>query len=470
MKKIKKPVVTELQPEFKPLFEAFKLTQRYQEKGCETRFSLRKNAVYDILTQEDLDAIEEVNIKFGNNARKLIMQIDKLVPNLKSLTIETMSDILVSKKIERIMNTAIEKRPTDQKKQDFIDTFYGYNKLSDAEMAHVFNLTKLEELRIPSQTRITKLDFSKMPNLKVVLAKNCINLKEITGFNDNLFFTNYSTFDFTGCDKLDNKTIESFAEKFDPKRFENKIVTPGHLFLPLNSMLRKNISNVQNFVDFGKNYPRDAVMFSQSSNGVLINHFASDSQQYGEKLDEIIGKVCKPESNNLKNIYYLYHWVTNHIEYDDTTAWLEKQNFELINENKEVAREASENISERTRSAIYALQKKHGVCVAISELFGDLVYRAGLAKEVRQVCCSTERTAGYLQTRSNHQITALKFEGVGEYYFDPTCDIQKIAPRFFAKNKHEISQKFTLSYRESAVDNSPSLYQKNAIDLSESKL
>ena len=248
------------------------------------------------------------------------------------------------------------------------------------------------------------------------------------------------------------------------------MVTPGHMFLPVNTMLRNDIPSLQNFIEFGKNYPRDAVMFSQSSNGVLINHYASDTQKYRESLDEIIETVCKPGKNNLKNIYYLYHWVTNNIAYDDNTAWLEKRDFKSINENQEASREASSNLSERTRSAIYTLQKKYGVCVAISELFGNLVYRSGYATEVRQVCCSNERTSGFIQTRSNHQITAIKFDGVGEYYFDPTCDIHKIAPRFFARNKQEISQKFTLSYRESTVPNAPSLYQKNIIDISESKL
>ena len=214
MKKIKKPIVTALQPEFKLLFEAFKLTQRYQEKGCETRFNLFKNEVYEVLTREDLDAIEELRIPYGRNIRKIVNQIDKLLPNLKVLDIETMSDVLVSKKIEKALNEAIEKRTSEEKKQQFLDAFYSKNKLSNEEMSHIFNLTKLEELRIPSQTRITKLDFSKMPNLKVVLAKNCINLKEIIGLNDNLFFTNYSTFDFTGCEKLDSETIENFAKKF----------------------------------------------------------------------------------------------------------------------------------------------------------------------------------------------------------------------------------------------------------------
>ena len=462
-----KTVVTALQSEYKPLFDAFEQTERFKQKGYDSKFSLRKNQMYTILTKEDLNAIKEVTIHMNNDAKKLISKIYELCPNLEVLNVYTLSDVFLTEKNKNIFNAKVYQINSEEKKQDFINKMYDWNKLTNEDMQHIYNLKNLQELRIPSQNKITELDLSKLPNLKILLAKDCINLKEIVGLNDNLFYNNYATFDFTGCERLSDKTIDQIATKFDPKRFENQIVTPGHLFLPLNVMLRKTLNNSQNFVEFGKNYQRDAILFSQSSNGVLLNHFASDVQKFCKGLDDIIENVCDFQKNELKNVLELYQWVTNNIVYDFATTELEKQNFEEINQNEDAARDASKNRSEKTRSAIYTLKRKYGVCVGISELFASLITRAGLAKEVRQVACSNQKVNRYMQASSNHQITSIKFDGVGEYYFDPTNDLGRIVPRYFARNKQEISQKYTLSYRENFVINAPSLYKKNAIDVSE---
>ena len=463
MKLLKKQVITSLQPEFKPLFEAFKLTKRFKQNGIMTAYSKRRKIEYEILTREDLDAIEELTIKFHHDANTLARQIDTLLPNLRVLNIDTMSDVFVPVALRERLNSHIRSQKYEAKKEEIVDRMNGYNKLSDEEMMHILNLKHLEELRIPSQTHIKKLDLSKLSKLKVLLAKDCINLKEIIGLNDNLFFINYATFDFTGCERLDDKTIEQFASKFDPSRFDGQALETGHLFLPLTVMLRKSIENSQNFVEFGKKFSKDAVLFSQSSNGVLLNHYASVVQRYCGELDKIIQQVCSPERSNFKNVLELYKWVTDNILYDEKTSVLEQQNYGMLNKNSETARVATKNKSEKVRSAVYALKNKLGVCVAISELFGNLVYRSGFAEEVRQVACSSQKTEPYIQPKFNHQITAIKFKNVGQYYFDATNDLYATKPRFFAKNKQEISQKFVLSYREHFVDNAPSLYGQSQL-------
>ena len=458
--KSKRIVLNETDKIYEPLFDAFKLTYRYLQKG------FTKQNGQNVLTREDLDSIENLNIKFSlsNNYKKLFENIDKLVPNLKSLEIGTTSDVYLTKNSIDAINSGLRILPQeDEIKRRYLEKIFSVNKLNDDDLKHIQNLSKLEYLSIPNQNKITKFDLSNMKNLKVLHAKNCENLVTIKGLNNKLFDTNYATYDFTGCEKLSDDTIKHIAEKFDIRNFKTKRLSTGHMFLPLNVMLRKNIKNIQNFVDFTEKFNKDTVMFSQITGGVLLNHYAVDTQKFCKELDKIISKNTSDEKSKLKNIISLYTWLVNNIEYDHKTIEKENSYYLKINKNFSDVREAGENRSERTRSVIYTLKNKLGVCVGISDLFACLVYRAGLSNNLRKVICSTKEPKSKDElVILNHQIMSIEFENAGLYYFDPTLDLGGGKIRNFALNKEEISKKYTLSPRERHVENAPSLYKKHS--------
>ena len=459
-------VISTLDKKYWPLFYAFKKTKRYEEKGMDQKINILKNSVYYVLSKEDLEAIENLII---NNETDLsfLNKIDELCPNLRSLTIATPADTYTYKSWKEKLYEA----KNNEERQKLIEYLYGQNKLTDENMYHIQKLTKLEELRIPSQTQITKLDFSKMPNLTIVLAKNCINVKEIKGMNDNLFKENYATFDFTGCEKLDNETFKMFSNLFDINHLAGKELSPGHLFLPHGCSIKKE-NDLSHFVDFTKAIQGDTVLFSQSTNGLLINHYAKDIEKYRAELDKIIATVCNPNKTDMKNITALYNWVTSSINYDHATAKKESENWEEINQSEVATREASKNRSEKARSGIYTLKKQLGVCAGISEVFGDLVTRANFksVEYSRQVLCSTKPSKPGFLTPCNHQMCSIKFKGAGEYYFDPTNDLECIPPTLFAMNKESVLKKYSLSFRENNVKNAPSLFNRSAISIAKHEM
>lgn len=466
-------VISEYDKDFEPIFDAFKETDRYKELGFSKKhikYTLFGKQEYNALTQEDLNAIENLTIKFNANIdiSKIVDNIETLLPNLKSLKINTFNETTMKGLLFDAVNEYMFSYQSTIEKNNILYTIFSVNKLNESQMRHIEKLTKLEYLNIPNQSFIKSIDVSNMPNLKVLLAKDCERLKTIEGIDFNNFFKCiYSQFDFTGCENLSSDCLEKFAQKFDVKQFEDKEIVPGqlaytagHMFLPLNTMLRREIKSAQNFVDFTEKYQKDAVMFSTSTPGLLLNHYAKDVEIFRDKLDRIISKSFSNDVSDMKKIITLYKWVVRNITYDFKTKDREEKDFESIIRTDDVFREASHNISEKTRSAVYTLKRNNGMCVGIADLFSCLVYRAGITRQIRKVSCSTEipKFDGEL-IRPNHQILCIKIKDCGDYYFDPTNDLYNRFLKNFALNKEEISKKVTLSYRENLVQNAQTLHR-----------
>lgn len=432
---------------------------------------ISENALPSDCQEVDDAVLAEINMLIvennPNNPPLFLRGVERL-PNLMSLHIMSHSEEQIMREGAKIRLPAFDPigspgtvaRMTRDARES-VWRMYNNNQISAADLEYIYQCKNLKNLNMNYQRQITEIDFGKLPKLERFSMQVCPNLNKVTGFGAlNIFqgikwgdkgSLDRANFNFTGSTNIRETdlftVLNSFEKRVASETAQNVIFSPATYVRMMNATDNEAIKN------YSENSPaaRDLVGWCDAD---TVGHgYVHSTQQMAlakQRIDAIIDTVVTPNADHAHQLAQIYDWVAHNIRYDFAGIHAEDEALSL-----------GKTSNDRMRSGLVALFDKTAVCSGISNLFNLILIDIG--HQADPVLCSAGRDEYYTGKpfpEMNHQITKVKVQGGGTYYFDPTNDIDEVNKgdfRFFARTKSEISATHGLSMTEYATPDAPSL-------------
>lgn len=367
-----------------------------------------------------------------------------------------------------------------------------------SDISALYSLKKLKTLVLNDQRLIKEIDVSYFPELEQLIMQRCTSLTTIKGLDEvsPLMWATQSVelipnlrYDFSGCinlTKVDGfRNILISATQSPPRTVYPFLHFPLETYIRFshNEINRSLMNAYVNYIQYDGN--KDIFSWRENSNNMApVGMTTTQIGMLKNRMDNILATICDPNNKPMQNIYNIYQYITQNVQYDRESLDILHQTItpEIKDSYSQTARNIkdhtitakhlwedgerlpgsapleilSDNMYQRaveagsTRSSFTALFNQKAVCAGVSNLFNALVTDFGY-KAFPCLCWSRHRDDPCIYDVPNHQISVISIRSsdnkVGNFFFDPTFDLGKEKLTHFAMNMEEMPANYVLAPR-----------------------